>query len=102
MARWSDVIYLIGVVDGYNEVGDPIVGDGPPRMVYANKRSIRQSEFYQAMQAGLKPEIMFEVRSAEFRGEGKLRWQDDDYTIIRSYDKGEVTELICSGLVGDA
>src|SRR5690606_8479789 len=97
---WRDTVGLISLVPGQNEYGDPVMVEGPPRMVYANRRSIRQSEFYQAAQAGLRPEIMFEVRSAEYQGETKLRYEGTDYLVIRTYDKGEIMELVCSGLVG--
>lgn len=98
--RWSDVIYLIGEVHGENEYGDPVAVDGPPREVYANRKSVRQSEFYQAAMTDLRPEIMFEIRSAEYEGEPKVRFEGRDYSVIRTYDNGEITELICSGLVG--
>lgn len=98
---WRDTVGLISLVPGQNEYGDPVMVEGPPRTVYANKRSIRQSEFYQAAQAGLRPEIMFEVRSAEYQGEPKLVYDGTTYRIIRTYDRGEVTELICTGLVSD-
>lgn len=99
---WRDVVYLIAQVDGENEMGDPIMVDGDPRQVFANKRSIRQSEFYQAAMAGLRPEFMFEVRTAEYQGEPKLEYDGKEYRIIRTYDKGgETTELVCAGLVSD-
>lgn len=101
MARWSDEIELVPLVEGTNSVGDPVLVDGEPRRVYANRRSVRQSEFYQAMQTGLRPELMFEIRSAEYQGEPKLRYGDTEYNIIRTYDKGEIMELVCGGLVGD-
>jgi hypothetical protein len=46
---------------------------------------------------------MFEVRTSEYKDERKLSYNGKEYTIIRSYDKnGEITELICSGLVNGA
>lgn len=99
---WRDVVYLITQVEGENDIGDPIMDDGNPREVFANKRSVRQSEFYQAAQAGLRPELMFEVRSVEYQGEPKLRYDSRDYRIIRTYEKdSETIELICAGLVSD-
>jgi SPP1 family predicted phage head-tail adaptor len=99
---WRDVVYLITQVEGENEMGDPTTVDSDPRRVYANKKSVRQSEFYQAAQAGLRPELMFEVRSVEYQGEPKLRYGGKDYRIIRTYEKdSETIELICAGLVSD-
>ena len=70
------------------------------REVFADKQSIRQSEFYQAAATGLRPELMFVVRSVDYNGEQKLKYNDKEYAVIRTYDKdGELTELICQGVV---
>ena|SRR5690606_20135218 len=95
---WRDVIQLVSVTHTTNSIGDAIPQEST-RQVYANRRSIRQSEFYQAMTTGLRPELMFEVRSAEYQGEPTVRFEGADYSIIRTYDRGEITELICTGLV---
>lgn len=96
---FKDVIKLISVTYTENEIGDSV--ETPvEREVLADKQSIRQNEFYQAAATGLKPEIMFEVRTVEYQDEQKLSYNDKKYNIIRTYDKGgELTELICSGLV---
>lgn len=96
---WRDVIELVTVTYTTNSMGDPLEQKNS-RTVYANKKSIRQSEFYQAMQTGLAPELMFEVRSSDYQGEPWLKYEGKTYRIIRTYDRnGEITELICSGLV---
>jgi len=78
---------------------DPLTGEmrevEAARQVFANRRSVRQSEFYAAHMAGLQPEVMFEVRSFEYQGERALRYQGRRYDIIRTYDRGEMTELVC-------
>lgn len=100
--RWSDVIKLITITFTENNIGD-IISSNTERTVYANKKSIRQQEFYQAQATGLKPEIMFEIRTAEYNNESLLLYGNKEYNIIRTYDKnGEITELICSGVVNNA
>jgi SPP1 family predicted phage head-tail adaptor len=80
-------------------MGDAIPAD-TKKQVYANKKSIRQSEFYQAAATGLRPELMFEVRTSDYNGQPKLEYESVTYNIIRTYDKnGEITELICQGTV---
>ena len=70
------------------------------KQVFANQKSIRQSEFYQAQATGLKPEIMFEVRSIDYADEERLLFDSKYYNIIRTYSKnGETIELICNRLV---
>jgi SPP1 family predicted phage head-tail adaptor len=76
-------------------------GQVSSRTVYADKKSIRQSEFYQAQATGLKPDLMFVVRSVDYNNETKLVYDSKRYNIIRAFDKnGEFVELICQGIVG--
>lgn len=92
---WRDVIELIQIVQMGDGAGG-IVETEIPRQVFANKKSIRQSEFYQAHMAGLNPELMFEVRSVEYQGEEKLSYNGVTYRIVRIYSKNdEMIELIC-------
>ncbi len=99
---FSDVIELISITYTENDMGD-IIEQENSRQVFANKKSIRQNEFYQAAASGLKPEIMFEIRSIEYNGEKKLIYNNKEYVIIRTYDKNnEITELICQGVVNNA
>ena len=92
---WRDMVELITIqkVDdgagGYTETETS-------RQVFANKKSIRQSEFYQAHMAGLNPELMFEIRSIEYQGEEKILYNGDAYRVIRTYSSSdEITELVC-------
>ncbi|RUS47562.1 phage head closure protein [Cohnella sp. AR92] len=94
---WRDVISLIPTLEGRDSYGDETETDGDPREVFANKKSVRQSEFYQALAAGLKPEIVFEVREQEYQDEKKARYGETDYHIIRTFSRnGEILELVCS------
>jgi SPP1 family predicted phage head-tail adaptor len=96
---FRDVIELITITPIENDMGD-IIETPVEREVFADKQSIRQSEFYQAAATGLRPELMFVVRSIDYNQEPKLKHGDKTYTIIRTYDKdGELTELICHGVV---
>jgi SPP1 family predicted phage head-tail adaptor len=95
---YRDVIDLITVTTTQNSIGDNIYTNTYSQK-FANKKSVRQSEFYQAMNNGLKPSLLFEIRSIDYNNEESLRYNSKEYTIIRTYDKGEITELICEGLV---
>lgn len=98
---FRDVVYLEGTSTfAENEMGDTLEIPGENRMVFANKKSVRQNEFYQAQATGLKPELMFEIRTSEYLGESQLSYNEKSYTIIRTYEKNtELIELVCSGLV---
>lgn len=96
---WRDVITLQAESMTINEYGDRVF-DKTQVSVFANKKSIRQSEFYQAFASGLKPELMFEVRSVDYEGQPTLVHDLKEYVIIRTYSQnGEITELVCSGMV---
>ncbi len=67
--------------------------------VYANRKSVRSKEFYDSRLVGLKPELMFEIRSFEYDGHEKVKYNNKVYVIIRTYDKGETMELIVSSFI---
>ena len=96
---FRETVDLISKTTSVSAAGDAIDSESTST-VYADKQSIRQSEFYQAMASGLRPEIMFVIRSIDYSNEKKLTWNSKNYNIIRTYDKdGELTELICEGIV---
>jgi len=93
---WREVVKLLTIVIETNEYNEQIE-TYVEREVFANKKSIRQTEFYQALAAGMKPELMFEIRSIDYNGEIRLKYADKIYDITRTFDRsGEVVELICS------
>lgn len=83
------------MVKGLDDDGFEAIVPGEPRKVFVNKKSIRSQEFHMAKQQGITLSYMFEVRSNEYKGEQSLVYNDDDYNIYRTYEKGEFTELIC-------
>ncbi len=95
---WKDVISLGQQVQA--TVKFEVVNTWSWREVYANKKSVRQSEVYQAAVAGLKPELMFEVQSIEYEQEERVEFNGKLYEILRVYDRGEVTELTVSAMTG--
>jgi len=100
MSAFSDVIYLISETSTTNDIGD-VIKVPNEKMVFANKKSIRQSEFYQAQTNGLKPELTFEIYSFEYENEPKVKFNNKTYSIIRTFEKGETLELICEGVVNN-
>lgn len=97
---FREVINLISTIDGDNEVGDPIKIKVKSGDICADKLSVRQSEFYQAAVVGLRPEIVFVIRTIEYNQETLLEYGGKEYTIIRPYEKdSDFTELVCQGIV---
>lgn len=53
--------------------------------VFALVESVSMSEFFQAGEIGLKPDLKFVVRLMEYSGEETLRYGTDVYSIYRTY-----------------
>ena len=100
---FREVINLISLEDGTNTMGDAIKIPIEGPNIFADKQSIRQSEFYQAAAVGLKPEITLVIRTIEYNQESLLKYNSKKYNIIRTYEKdNEFIELICNGVVNNA
>jgi len=97
---FRETVDLVNITQTINAIGD-FVDTETTSTVFADKQSIRQSEFYQAYATGLRPEIMFVIRQIDYSNQPRLKWNSKYYNIIRSFDKdGELVELICEGIVG--
>lgn len=93
---FSDVINLVKISNSKNEYFD-IVQTETKRQVYANKKSIKMSEFYQAQVVGMKPELIFEIWANEYEGEEYIEFDGIKYKIIRTYMKSvDILELVVS------
>jgi SPP1 family predicted phage head-tail adaptor len=79
------------------------VADGQPREVLADRKAVRQSEFYQAVANGFRPEITFIVWRADYLDEDRLTYNGQSYEVIRRFpDPNDIEiELVCQ-LVDDA
>lgn len=95
MPRWSEVVDLIKVTQGKDADGYPADIETVRENIYANKKSVRSSEFYQASQQGIRLSLMIEIRSIDYEEETDLKYNGRTYEIVRTYDKGEIIELIC-------
>lgn len=79
-----DVIWLITETAGTRGVHDSVTETA--RMVYCTVRSVSRSEYYNALNAGIQPEVVFVLAlSDEYQGERALRYHDQRYEVIRSY-----------------
>lgn len=94
---WRDVVEL-GKMTESLVLGETIYTP-VYRKVFCKKASVRSREFYESRLVGMKPEMMFVIRSGEFDDDVKLKYKDKEYDIIRTYDKGEFMELIVSSFV---
>lgn len=64
------------------------------RDVFVHPASVRQSEFYQAANAGLKPELVLVLANfADYQGERVVVFEGKEYTVLRTYRRPDRDRL---------
>ena len=98
---FDSVITLMKETNTINEYGDT-VQTFAERTVFAEVKSIGQSEFYQAEAVGLKPEIKFVIADfADYQNEKQLKYTpyggtEEIYTVLRTYRNKINLEIVCA------
>ena len=68
--------------------------------VFADKKSIRSSEFYEAQKLGYKLSVMFVIKPYEYNGQEYIYYENQKYKVERTYEKDtENLEIICSKVI---
>lgn len=98
---YDNVITLISESVTVNEYGDRETVT-TEKLVFADFRSITQTEFYQAEAVGLKPEIKFVLPDyLEYNNQRRIKAQmfgeseEKDYTVLRTYRNNNELEIVC-------
>jgi SPP1 family predicted phage head-tail adaptor len=97
---YDSVIKLISESNTVDEYGDTVTVE-TQRSIFAEVKSIGQSEFYQAQAVGLKPEIKFVIADfADYQNEKRLKYtafggSEEVYTILRTYRTKNQLEIVC-------
>ena len=95
---FKDIIDLVSVTDSINDLGDPVKTQTVRAGIFADRKSVRQSEFYQAAAAGLRPEFTFVIRTIDYNQEPSLIFDTKLYNIIRTFEQqSDFIELVCQG-----
>ncbi len=88
----NDVIELVITSTEVDDVGDTIQSI-TYKKIFAEKKSIGTSEFYQAHSEGLKPTYKFVIDPLEYTTDiTHIKYEEDIYKIIRTYEKN-ITDL---------
>lgn len=94
---YNDLIKLISVTTTTDEVGDTVEVK-TENEVFAEKKSIGQSEFYQAQTVGLKPEIKFVLSDYyDYSDEQTIIHDGKEFRVLRTYRTGNELEIVCVG-----
>lgn len=104
---YNEIIKLISVEKVTDEYGD-IKEKKTEREVYAELKSIKQSEFYQAAGVGMKPEMKFVLPDyLDYQGERIISYQTygtntwENFGVIRTYRNGNELEIVCGKGIED-
>ena len=103
---YNEIIYLADEVPTgeLDEYGDPIM-KFVKSQVFAKKKSIGQTEFYQAQTSDYKPEIKFKIPDAgDYEEQKFLIYGDTIYKILRVFQSEDTneSEITCYGGVRNA
>jgi SPP1 family predicted phage head-tail adaptor len=80
----ADVIGLVTEVNSAHGVHETITES--VREVLAEIRSVSRSEYYNALNAGVQPELVFKLAlDADYQDEHFLRYGGKKYRIVRTY-----------------
>lgn len=101
--EYSEIIYLISRKKGEDDIGNIIASSETSKKIYARKQSVRTSEFYNAVQCGLSPQIEFAIKRLNYNGEKDLKWNNQIYSIIRTVDPKNKFDivLVCGKKIGN-
>lgn len=102
------VVHLISSVlpsaeeNATNDLGEPVAVERRKK-VFGLKKSVRQTEFFEAASRGFKPEVMVEVNSFEYSNEDVCELEGQRFRIYRAYPlaKSERVELYLTQLAGE-
>lgn len=102
----SVITLILEQNEGRDEIGNPIKKE-VKRELFAEVRSIGQSEFYQAAVSGMQPEAKFVIADyLDYHGEQILEYSGYEsetmqrYSVIRTYRTGNELELTCRKELG--
>lgn len=60
--------------------------------ILCDVKSVTRAEYYSAAQAGLNPEVVFEINAFEYHGEQEVRFDGEEFSVIRVYRQPPVYE----------
>lgn len=100
--EYSEIIYLINLVETEDEIGNIIKSSETRNKCYAKKQSVKTSEYYNAVEVGLSPTREFVIKKLNYNGEDELEWNDERYQVIRTIDPKNKYDivLVCSKRIG--
>ncbi|WJE51115.1 phage head closure protein [Bacillus cereus] len=97
----NDILFFPIVNTIKDEIGQIEEIEDFKRQVFCEKKSVPQSEFFQAGQSGIKPMCVLIIYTLDYQGEQKVKYREKEYSIYRTYERNdEKIELYCEVKAG--
>lgn len=97
-----DVCTLIGVQSQLDAYGVSRPQTETRQVRFCRVQSVSGTEFFEAGQAGIRPQYRFTLPRAEYSGEQTVEYQGRRYTVYRTYEpSARMIELYVEARVGD-
>lgn len=96
---FRDVVTLIKETYAPDEIGN-MLPTAFEKNVYANVNTISLRDFFDASVNGLKPSIAFIIRTCDYDDEGKVKYKDTIYRVLKADTLGDNTRLVCEVVTG--
>ena len=97
----DDVCFLISVETEKDALGQIIATNEIPRQIFCSTLSMNRQEFLTGGQLGLKLQLLFVVDSDEYDNETALRYENQKYTVYRTFPRSDgFTEVYCEVKAG--
>ena len=94
--RMSEIIKLVTSTTAPNEVGIPVETTTSVD-VYADRKSVKRTEYYAANAAGSRADVTFVVNADDYSGQMRVEHGSEKYEVTRAYQAGlGRVELTCA------
>ena len=93
---YCDVIFLISQKNMQDPNGYPVIQE-EKKEVFADVRSVKRTEFFEALKAGISETIAFYIAACDYENQKIVEYEGIRYQVQRSYRTGmDWIELNCS------
>lgn len=93
---WADTITLIAEATGQDTDGYQAAVPTKTE-IYANVKSVRRTEFYEALRSGITAAVVFDIFAHDYDGQRLIEYDGEVYKVERAYQtKIDRLELTCS------
>ncbi|PEE39389.1 phage head closure protein [Bacillus pseudomycoides] len=97
----NDILFFPVVTTVKDELGQIEEIEKFSRQVFCEKKSVPQSEFFQAGQSGIKASCTLIIHLLDYQEEQKVKYREKEYSIYRTYERNdEKVELYCEVKAG--